>query len=449
MFPVQIVAIAFLAFFITLALRNFRKAVMIWVPCSLLFNPMVCVIYFPRALPLTLTVNAIYVAIFIIKSLRFGGNYNTNKFHLKKYMVATIISVILSTMFSSIPFTTSINNIIKGIVIGWGMVYVFFKCISSQKEISIFLKTCIIVALIITINGLMEFITHINPIGDFVYMGSPMTEELENRSYYVPYIVTGYFRKRWGLPRCYSCFNLHITFGAMCSLIFFVLFTYVKNRWSLVHGRITSFWNNYACKIASALLIVGVICSNSKTPFIGFIILLLAFYDIRSFINIKSMIPLILGLIILIVYVPNIFNNILSLYDDDLAEGDGGSTLATREEQLGFIMKLFYMNPIVGNGINAAIYYSKNVRGFEGILGAESIWFKLLADQGIVGCIAYMLKYVAYYKMGKRWVPKRMIYCYLLALLVMETATGSISFLFTSAVFFIVCKSYQLKQTIH
>lgn len=447
MFPVQIVALFFLAFFIALAFWNFRKAVMIWVPCSLLFNPMVCVIYFPRALPLTLTVNAIYVAIFIVKSLRFSGNYNTDKFHLKKYMIAMAISVILSTMFARIPFTASLNNIIKSYVIGWGMVYVFFKCIYSQKDTSVFLKSCIIVALIITINGLVEFITYINPIGDFIYWGSPKTEGLEDRSFYIPYIVTGHVRQRWGMPRCYSCFNLHITFGAMCALMFFVLFTYVKNHWLIVQGKITSFWNNkWASKIVSVLLIVGVICSNSKTPIVGFIIVLLAFYNIRSFFKIKTIIPLILVLTIMMAYVPNFFNNIFSLFDDDLAEEDGGSTLATRKEQLGFIMKLFHMNPIVGNGLNAAIYYSKNVRGFEGILGAESIWFKLLADQGIIGCIAYIMKYVTYYKMGKRWVPKRMIYCYLLALLVMETATGSISVLFTSAVFFIICKSYQLKQ---
>ena len=101
-----------------------------------------------------------------------------------------------------------------------------------------------------------------------------------------------------------------------------------------------------------------------------------------------------------------------------------------RQKQLSTILRMFEMSPIIGNGINSAMYYSANVSGFQDILGAESRWFKLIADQGLLGCIAYIVQYIAAWKFGKAVIPRRILFFFLCSILVLETSSGGISLLF-------------------
>lgn len=408
------------------AIKNFKKTIIIWIPFSLLFNSQVCAIYSP-AIAFTVVCNLSFIAMYFmgVGKLR-KNNYNQEPFRLKYFVFPMLGSILLSSLFSNIPFTASINTLVKSSIMEYGMLYIFYRCISTSDDVKLFVKVASIVAIAIVLDGIIEFITHVNIVGDFIYKNSPHTYDLRGRSFFVPYDVSGKFQSRFGLPRCYSFFGLHISFGIVCFLMFTLLMFCKRFHVQIFNERRNVFIINTAI-IMSA---IGVFLSNSKTPMIGFLIILLAFYHLSSLLKIHVILPLAVGLTIILLFFPEYLNTFFSITDDNLAVEGGGSSVAMRQKQLSSILLMFEASPIIGNGINSAMYFSNNVAGFEDILGAESRWFKLLADQGLLGCTIYASQFVALWKFGKQTIPNRILFFYLCSILAVETSSGGISLLF-------------------
>lgn len=428
------------------AIRDFKRTVIIWIPLSLLFNSQVCILYSPKPIALTVAINLSLVALYFLNFVLYGGKniyrYNREKFTLMSFMLLMVFSLLISSLFSVIPFGASFNKLVKSSIMDYGMLYIFFRCINTSDDIRLCVKIYVIVALIITTNALVENFTYTNPIGDFIYMSSPHTDELKGRSYYVPHFIRHRSHHRYGLIRCVSSFGIHIAFGVACTYIFFLLTTFVKKKWAIFKDKM----KDRLILLSIVLLGIGVILSNSKTPMLGFCMMLLAFYRLRDITNIKIMLPLIVLLSIVIFYIPEYLNNFIALTDEKVAIEGGGSTIAMRKEQLFYVMKLFEDNPLFGNGIGAASYFSKNVFGFSHILGAESVWFSLLTDQGILGCIAYIYMYFALCHFCRGIIPRRILIPFLLSVLLMDTVTGYQNFLLWTSVLILLRRQFQLEK---
>lgn len=438
MYLLQIIACAVYAIIMLCAIIDFKRTIIVWVPFSLLFNPQVCVNYAP-AVALTVAVNISLVGLYVMISKRktyCDKRFNNEKFLLKPYMVFMLLSILISSFFSTIPFAASFKQLVKSTIMEFCMIYVFFRCISTSDDIRLYIKACITVTLVIVIDGLIENFTPINPIGDFIYFTSPQTDDLLGRSFYVP----GSESLRFGLKRCYSVFAMPHLFGKVCTLLFFILFVCYRIKYPIYNTK----FKRTLIPICLCLLPIGVILSNSKTPMLGFMILLLTFYQLHQLFNIKLVLPLIIGCVLIYIYVPDYINNFLSLFDENIAEEGKGSTIAMRENQLSYILKLFEQSPIWGNGVNAALYYSKNVSGYEDILGAESIWFKLLADQGLLGVLAYVYMFICCIRFGGKIIPNRVLFFFFAAVFLMETTGGAVNRLLWFPVIIVLRKTYQL-----
>lgn len=104
-------------------------------------------------------------------------------------------------------------------------------------------------------------------------------------------------------------------------------------------------------------------------------------------------------------------------------EYQGGSSLAMRMTQLDISYKAFLKSPLIGNGTKAtSIVTEQNPE----LLGAESIWFTLLIEKGILGILAF-LTLIFFPILNKQFINKK-IYCALsfswLALNTMTTVPG-------------------------
>lgn len=445
MYLIQVLALTIYAIIMVFAMYDFRKTVIAWMPLSLLFNPQVCVQYAPQALALTLAVNVSLIGCyFFFKRGVVRTNGNNEPFVIKSFMVFMVISYMISMCFSVIPFASSINKLVKTIFINYGMIYIFFRCLNTKDDVRWMAKISIIVALLITVDGLIEWAYHINYVGDFIFLNSPQDETTEGRSYYIPYFINEEFRSRFGMTRAYSVFALHIQFGTACALLFYLLMQFTKNKWTIYCNK--SFIAQKLPMLTLFLLVAGVVCANSKTPMLGMCVIILAVFKFRDIFNIKTSIALIIGIVLLYKYAPNYMNNFLSLTDEALAEEDGGSTVALREMQLNIVLRLFEQSPVIGNGIGAATYFSKNIVGYEDILGAESQWFNLLADQGLLGCIAYIYMYFVMIKFCKGIVPTQDYSFFLGAVLCMETTTGGINMLLWLPILIAIRRYYLLSR---
>lgn len=440
----MIISLILYAVIIFCAYKDLKKTIIIWTPLSLLFNAQVSVLYHPQAISLTVAVNLSLVLSYIFFRRNNTKRYNRENFPLTIYMILTIGSYLISSLFSVIPFSFSFNNIVKTIVQNFGIIYLFFKCIKNNSDIRLFLKTSAIVAILICFDGLIENITHINIVGDFIYETSPHDISLRGRSYYIPYYITHSSVTRFGLSRCFSFFSIHIAFGVACVCLFFLFGVVLRNKWLVFENKNTKYNMNFI-RTCLFLLIIGIICSNSKTPILGFAIILFSFFTFRQFLDFKLIIPAIVILSLLIIYT-RFFDNFISLTDSQLAEEEGGSTVATRADQLKYILKLFEQSPIIGNGINAARYFSRNIYGFEAILGAESIWFTLLADQGVVGCLIYIYGFFACTKMCNDIIPRKVYIPLLVSIFVMETATGGLNMILYFSILIVIRKKYMLSK---
>lgn len=448
MYLVQIIALIVYATVMISAVRNFKHTVLVWIPLSFLFNPQICIWYNGSGLALTVAVNISLCLFYVLfAKKRIKCSLSKEGFFLSPAVKIMFFSYLISILFSQIPFALSFNKTIKLFIETYGLIFILFKCLKTKDDILIFTKASVVVAILITINGIIENFTHINIAGDFIYMNSPHTIELNGRSYYYPSFVTGHVKERFGLTRCYSFFGLHIHFGLACTLLFFLITSFVKNKTMLLNNTLKSI-KGKTLPITIGLLCIGVVLCNSKGPMLGFCIMLLVFYRLKDILNIKIILPLIIGIALILIYIPDYINNFIALADEDVAEEGGGSTIALREQQMRLCLKIFEMNPICGMGIGSAGYFSKNISGFEGILGAESCWLKLLPDQGIIGCFAYLFMYKVLWTSSIHIMPKRVILFFLLAVFVMDSVGGSPSshILWWIGIFLVVRKLYQLNN---
>lgn len=420
MYLIQIIAIAIYAIVMLSALIDFKKTVLVWVPLSLLFNPRVCILYQPPVTALTVAVDLSLVMMYFLdkrKKAGSGSGYNGNTYFFTPAVKIMVASYVLSSLFSEIPYTISFNKIIKQLIDYFGILFILFKCLNTKKDLILFTKALIISALIFTIDGIVEGITKINPIGAFIYLNTPDTEDMTSRSFYNPF---GEGQMRFGMSRCFSVFGLHLQFGFACCVALYLILILQKERFQLFKKINNS---NFIYFTILALLGTGIIFSNSKGPMICGLLIILSRYKFQDLINIWTITPLIIGFILIYIYMPDYFNNFLSLFDSDLAEEGKGSSVALRERQFQVAFTLFERNPLFGSGINAASYFQSN--GFEDLLGAESIWLKLLPDQGVFGVFSYLFMYYVIYKTSKNIIPQNVLIFFLLAIFAMDTTNGS------------------------
>lgn len=185
--------------------------------------------------------------------------------------------------------------------------------------------------------------------------------------------------------------------------------------------------------------------ANAKTGYIGVCIFCFGIFSFSYLFNFKTIFALVLFITITVVYVPDYFNNILSLFDSNLAEEGGGSTVAGREIQFKAALNMFYMNPLIGNGPGAIGVLSKIGNNAE-ILGAESSWMQILPERGLLGAFAYLYLYLYIFNILCHKLPVKVLFFFLLSIFVMETATGVLDISIWGVVLVAVKRMYQFTK---
>lgn len=261
------------------------------------------------------------------------------------------------------------NLIVCSFLFPWLM----WKTISSRNDLIRFIKASIVSFLIIEVYGMFQEFTNSNPIFNLLNPDSSETSGI-----------------RYGLVRINSFLVFSSTLGTFsaCFLYLFWLLNYRSNIFNTRECLPNSRLINY--KLLIFLALFGIVCSATRSCYILFVIIL-AFIIIdkldtnsyKRFILYFSFI-----LIFIIIYqigFSDLFNSLLEAINNS---ADGSNT-DMRQDQLEICLYWMKDSPIWGNGRN---YIFKVVSVYdEKIFGAESLWFRLLVDYGIVGCITYII----------------------------------------------------------
>lgn len=417
---IQQLSFVVLAVVIILSFFSYKKVVLCWLPAQLLFNAQVAVRYNSPAMSLQIAVN-IYLLFFYYFKCHLNG-YNSGEARKKFPLWSASALILLSYILSSIigPYGTfrGFTTAVKYFVTDIGSVFLAYKMLQSRTDLNYFIRCSAVVFCLIISLGISEFVLKDNLWLDFVYLGSPHDDTTLGRMYYTPPFLGGGHTIRYGLIRAISTFGIHIAFG-VASLVYFWLFMLMCIK-------------KYYCfspklfVIITIMILLGVFLCNSKTGLLGLVLVLISLFPIKQIITPKTFFLFFIFATILLVCFPEYLQNIVSLFDSDVAAEGRGSTIEGRQRQFEVATRMFLYNPILGNGIGS-IDVLKKIGDNSDILGAESVWMQILPERGIFGMWTYCYLYIAYYKHMSRHLPHRLLFFFLLSILVMSSVTGEIT----------------------
>lgn len=399
------------------AFKNWKGTMVLWLPVQLLFNECVCLKYTSPALTLVLAVDI--VLLFAYYRIRHKIKLKQDKFFFKEVFIAYLISYLLSMLFSIVPIREVFTNTIKYFITNFLVLFLFQKALISTKEIHLFYKGTFIVTILMVGLGAYETIAGDNPVLDFVYLNAPL-DAIDGKMYYIPPFLnyTGELSQRFGMARAFSFFNIHIAFGCAC-VLYLYYYAYMFRQKFIPNIK-------YFLLAGIILLLIGIFLSNSKTPIVGLIIFTLGIFSFKDVTRPRIILFVIAFISILYIYAPNYINNVIALFDNNVAEDGGGSNTLMRIRQFEIGLNLFYQSPLTGNGVGSISTFMKSVSNTD-LLGAESSWLKILPERGLIGVIAYLYLYLMMYKKVRPYMNKKSLVCFLIGLMAMETATGFMS----------------------
>ena len=296
-------------------------------------------------------------------------NVRSRNIHIGKFPFIVVFFILLLSFFLSTYFAEDKHYMTMLLVACEATIcpVVFWVVLMENKErtVKYAMRVSIIYASFICFYSLYESALQVNPFVD--YMKSIGT-----------YSYNYDLQIRFGLKRCYTFFPMHITNGAV-SIILFSILLYAKIK-KIIQGRYVD--------IIIVLLGFNAFATGARSVIISFLIASLFFVN-KKFITMKHIFVLYIIAIIIFVGLWDYIKNIMDafIHTDSVA----GSNSDMREVQLE--LALFFLNQSfwLGNGMGFTYYVITN---YKEMMGAESLWFPVMMEQGVLGVIAYILFFI-------------------------------------------------------
>lgn len=250
----------------------------------------------------------------------------------------------------------------------FGFPFVLWKCLDSPRQVKLALKTLAGLMTVATLLGLFEAVFRVNPVYGIIE-DAFVIEDFSIDSDAV----------RFGLKRCNSIFSYFSTYGVACFVAFVVF--YVRSFMLRVRGR----WTPYLMFLCA----FGAFATGSRAVFLGlFTALFLLLVNKRFFKTKVGFAFVCLAFFLLPVLLTIGFQVVDSMVNSNTSRFATGSSSDLRTMQWEACLPYFLDSPWVGNG-RMYIWDVVKEAHFE-LLGAESIWFSILVDYGLLGALAFV-----------------------------------------------------------
>lgn len=426
-----------LAVVVLFAVIDLKKTIIIWMPVQLLFNSQVAVRYESPGVSLVIAVNFFLIVAYFLKVSRKKYIVNNEPFLLEQVFIASLITLSFSLLLSMVFSFRGVVEMVKYFATNFVLIAIFQKMIATKSDVRLFVKATFFVALLITSLGLFESVFKDNPILDYVYFNSPQNEATRGRMFYTPPSVGEGVSTRYGMVRAFSFFGIHIRFGIACAFMLFFYIVLLQKKWFVMKQPYLIF--------ISVMLLAGSLMANSKTAYVGILFFAFGLFSLKQLTNWKVILPVIIVTAVIAIYFPQYLLNFTSLFDENIAEEGGGSTVALRVEQFRVAKDMFMLNPLLGNGLGS-IEVLKASSGFSRILGAESSWLEILPERGLVGALIYIFMFVYIFNVLKTTIPRKIIISFLLGVFVMEASTGLIDMTLYIPYLIVLRKMFSLEK---
>lgn len=389
--------------FIYYGLKNFDKALPIWAACSIATHYGTCLKATPPAVSVTFALNIFFIILFIY---RYKNKDFFKKFPLQNEFLLILFTYLLSTIFSQIPFGNTILGTIQLLVNDYIIIIVIWFTIRNIRQVRLLVKTLNIIILLASIYGIIAFIADQNPIIEFEM--SLLPANLEKMT-----IANATVR---GL-KAQSFFLSPTNFGVYIAL-FWLVGVMIKSKYKVFYNFSTKYFI-----VLTILIIISTTLTKTRTSIFSFLVLALPFLFKKSFIQSKYSYPLFLALFCSIPIISTYISPyVVSIFDADSSQV-AGSSLNMRLNQLSIIWNEFIRNPISGLGIGSMVLVK--AKNYE-IYGAESIWFWILLERGIIGLISYIWVFISIIKKLSTKTTKLYLFLATAYWIILQTMTTTI-----------------------
>lgn len=245
--------------------------------------------------------------------------------------------------------------------------YTFMK--DKHRLLPIFLKNSVIFGAIVGFYSIYETLTNSNPI---------MEALLNNGWLDYDKLITGV---RFGMKRSQSIFTMHTTNGAVATEMFVVILG------GLLSGHIKKTRLNY---LILASLMFAVFACGARSAILALVICSFTYIN-KQVLNYKKLIGVTLTIIVFYVAFSSYIDGIVHSFMD--TESVEGSNSDMRQGQFNIALMFLLQSPIYGNGV---AYCTTNVMGtITDMFGAESLWFPVMIDTGLMGVIGYAMFFIS------------------------------------------------------
>lgn len=361
----MVVGLVITFFFLLLLLHNYSKAI-IWIAMTLQFLS-----YLGTGIG-GLKIFNIVVAASIL--LFFVNKKKISQDPYPKPLVYGSVLFIFSFLITSYSSGwMSLPTVISNIMTYFLFPFLLWKSIKSSKELNLAINIFYYVIAIAIFWGIIEIILRRNVIFEVVESIFVLEDFTINAD-----------TIRYGVKRCNSFFSYFSTYGVATFIAFIVFFT--KGRW------FPDKKHNYVA--LSILCIIAAFSTGSRAVYLGLFVALLLLLTDRKFIFGKYGVLL---FCIVILFSPLFYSICVQIIDSmlysDKSMYASGSSAELRFDQWGVCEYYFLKSPWVGNG-RMYIWNEVSPNNPE-LLGAESIWFSILVDYGILGALSFICLIIA------------------------------------------------------
>lgn len=385
----MIIGIATILFFCFLIVRiGVSKAFLLFFIYSTIGSPWI--------LYKIITVQHIIMAIFFAVFFVYRKKYPTKKYILFISSMLTIFSYSASTYFSEDPHWPYILS--SKIFLNLAFPFLLFKFIKKKDDVAFFIKVLKFYIIFLVVYAVGELM-----IGKSVIIDLYNDNNAENNFD----IMNLDDFQRFGFKRAQTLLYHPVTLGYFCVVILYFLYFFVQTKENVLKLKQPVFFI-----IVSSLSIL-VFLSGTRSA-----IIVLGFFFILLFFSSNKKIPyiLLMGIIAIpiISYLPKnalsyfgeLYTSIIGVFNSSY--NSEGSSVEMRQEQLTIALDYFLPKMIWGSGYGTT--YGTIVELEKNLYGAESVWFSLMIDEGIVGCLAYASFYVDSFRALKKAVKPSLIF---------------------------------------
>jgi len=352
-----IIIFAILLFFMVGLVYNYKKFVLL----TVIFYPWLYLLLLGGRSLLSYIPLWAVLLYFLRERHRLKVKANQYPFWICVYVI--LLSSLLTGIYNS-KFGFSIVGDLCSI---WILPFLCWTCLQSEKHIMYFLKMSFIMCAIAVIYGLYEEVIQYNPI-------NVLFQRYEN--VYFAHVETRIGANRYGFQQVTSIFSSRDFCGLYCTL-YFLFIGYIQNKYQIVEKRLAT------------ILMIGllsiVVLTTARSVYMGFIIGCLLFVNPKTFKSKRFLVVLIVG----IFFLPTIVDYLAEVVNSFTSTSSiGGSDSSLRKQQLLFSIDQMMKSPVFGNGVGFTTAMTKLRSNI--IYGAESIWFRVMMDYGLIGIVCYV-----------------------------------------------------------